>query len=161
MGLGVVARYSTLVEAEVACSALRAAGFHADVLERGLASALWSHQTALGGLRVAVPIADLQDAVECLTEIGRAQPGPYPRRRDDRLGWRLLACAVGLGFLPQAGWVVVGARDRLRKCSALGLWGIVVATVMLCLLLALAAGALAILAAFIDGWLIHPRITSS
>jgi len=76
MGLGVVARYSTLVEAEVACSALRAGGFHAEVLEAGMASAFWMYQTALGGLRVAVPSSELEDAVGYLTSLTRARRRP-------------------------------------------------------------------------------------
>lgn len=159
MGLGVVARFSTLVEAEVACSALRGAGFHAKVLEACTASLYWHYQTALGGLRVAVPASELQDASDYLTTI-LATPRPYlPRRREMGAGWRLLALLAGLALLP-AGWFVIGARDRAAKDSALSPWGVVVVTGVVALLLALAWVAVGLFLAFIDGWLIHPRISS-
>jgi hypothetical protein len=128
MGLGVVARYSTLVEAEVACSALLGAGFHAEVMERGMATVYWTRQTALGGVRVIVPSSELQDAVSYLTVITQTWRGSRPPPRDRGWAWRLLALLAGLALMPEAGWLVISARDRAAKGSALSPWGVVVVT---------------------------------
>ncbi len=147
-----VARFSTLVEAEVACSALRGAGFHAEILERALASIHWTYQTALGGLRVAVPASELQDAAGYLAAISRGWRRPRPHPRDKGVVWRLLALLAGMMLAPDAGWLVIGARDRAAKGSALSLWGVVLVSAALTLVLYLALTVL--------GLLIHPQNSS-
>jgi len=72
--------------------------------------------------------------------------------------WRLLALIAGLAFLPEAGWLVIGARDRAAKGSALSLWDVVVVTVALTLLLVLAGMLVGVFPRSIDGWLRAPGI---
>jgi hypothetical protein len=159
MALEVVARYSTLVEAEVACSALRGAGFHAEVLEATIVSMNWMYQTALGGLRVAVPESELPDATAYLADILRSRRRPHRRPRDRGIIWRLLALALGLGLLPEAGFAIIGARDRAAKGSALSLWAVVVVTITLTVLLALILIAFGMIANDLNR-LFHPEITA-
>jgi hypothetical protein len=77
MGLEVVARLSTIVEAQVVCGALRAAGFRAEVFDVGPGTVYWETMTA--GFRVVVPEDDLKDAVAYLAEVRRgAREDPEP-----------------------------------------------------------------------------------
>ncbi len=142
MGVGVVARYSTLVEAEIACGALRGAGFHADVFEAGVASLYWDRLTAFGGVRVTVPLSELQDAVDYLLALTRTWRRPRPYRRDKGWLWRLFAFVIGLTLGPAAGWLVIGARYRAAKHSALSLWAVLLIALAMTLPLMLASAAL-------------------
>jgi hypothetical protein len=63
MSLGVAARFSTLAEAEVACSAMKAAGLRAVVFDRGVCSMLWTQQIAFGGARLMTLNSQLDDAL--------------------------------------------------------------------------------------------------
>ena len=104
------------------------------------------------------PDAELTDAAAYLTEIHRVRPKPRRRtRREQAAGWRLFALLAGLVVMPEAGWLVLGARDRMSGRSALRPLAILVVALILGLMAALALLIVVNVGGFIDAWLIHPR----
>ena len=159
MGLGVVSRYSTLIEAEVACAALRSAGLQAQVLDRAFGTMVWTDQVAIGGFRVVAPDQELPDAVALLTQAGQDRPRPRrATRREKAVSWRFLALLAGIFVMPEAGFLVLGARDRVGRRSAVGIFGLALVALTLGLLIYLVVLVLTLLGSFFDGWLIHPSI---
>lgn len=114
MGLSVVTRLSTLVEAEVACGALRAAGFRAEIFDHAIGTMYWLHQTAFGGFRIMVPDAELGDAVSFLRQLQRDQPKlRRPSTKDNGL-WTVAALGALLLLHPCLAWMVVATRKARR-----------------------------------------------
>jgi hypothetical protein len=137
MGLRVAAVFASLVEAQVARSALRAVGIDAQVFDDCFGTMMWVEQAALGGFRVAVPLQQVVAAQEYLQSINRA---PFRRRPDPRskgVGWRILALVAGLGLGADFGWLVVALRRRRRppfaELSAIALSLALLAAAGLCL----------------------------
>ena len=72
-----VARFTGLPEAQVACSALRASGFDAVVLDQEPAQNLWREPYGKGGIRVCVP-GDEASAAKALLESLNQDAAPVP-----------------------------------------------------------------------------------
>jgi hypothetical protein len=70
MDLELIAAFPTLMEAQVACSALRAAGIAAEVMDQGFSSIFPTAQ--IGGFRVGAPHGEGVRARRLLREITRA-----------------------------------------------------------------------------------------
>jgi hypothetical protein len=139
MGLRVVARLSTLVEAEVACATLRAAGFHAEVFDLAIGTVYWLYQTAIGGFRIVVPEDELEDAVGCLVEIDRSKPRIRRPVRKGDIVWSYAALGAILTLGSPVGWLIVGLRIR-RRSLAVDLCG----AMLSCALLAVVVAALGV-----------------
>jgi len=157
MGLGVVSRFSTLVEAEVACGALRSAGFHAEVFDHFFGTMRWIEQIALGGYRLVVPGQELTEAVDRLTDAQRQAPqaeGTSPR---GEVGWGLAALLSGLTLGVDLAWLLLGIRGRLKRPSV-SMADMIATALALNFAIVLIFWLLAFAATFIDGWLIHPQI---
>ncbi len=105
MGLSVVARFSSLAEAEVAGSALQAAGFYVHLFDTIFGRLFWTDQVAIGGFRVMVPEEQIADATAYLDEINRSRPRWRPNPRDKGIAWRVLALIGGLSATP-LGWLI-------------------------------------------------------
>ncbi|NEX94837.1 DUF2007 domain-containing protein [Caulobacter sp. 17J65-9] len=76
MGLAIVARFTSLPEAQVAGAALRSAGLDATVLDDPLPGVMPLEPDDAGGIRLCVPEADLAAARALLAaarEIGDAE----------------------------------------------------------------------------------------
>jgi hypothetical protein len=69
MDLELVAAFASLMEAQVACSALRAAGVNAQVMDPGFSSVFPTAQ--IGGYRVAAPYGEASRARRLLKSILR------------------------------------------------------------------------------------------
>jgi hypothetical protein len=69
MDLEFVAAFSTLIEAQVACSALRAAGVPAQLMDQNFSSILPTQP--IGGFRVAAPFGEAVRARRLLKEMTR------------------------------------------------------------------------------------------
>lgn len=65
----VVATFPTLAEAKIVCSALRSAGFEAEVLDAHFGSVLSAD--LVGGFRITVPDEEAEEAEAFLEEVGR------------------------------------------------------------------------------------------
>jgi hypothetical protein len=114
VGLSVVARISTLEEAQVACGALRAAGFRAEVFDHVVGTVYWLYQNAVGGFRIVVPAAELEDAVAYLSRIQSDRRRlRRPRRKGDEL-WSVAALGAFLWLHPALAWAIVAARKARR-----------------------------------------------
>jgi hypothetical protein len=72
MDLEVVATFSSLVEAQVVCSALRSAGIAAQVMDQNFSSIFPTYR--IGGFRVAAPIGDGARARRLLKDIPGGEP---------------------------------------------------------------------------------------
>ena len=72
MARAVVATFPTLSEAQIACSALKAAGFDAAVLDEHVGTVL--AVDLVGGFRLVTPEAELDDAEALLEQIAREAP---------------------------------------------------------------------------------------
>jgi hypothetical protein len=68
------ARFASLAEADVACSALNACGLKAEVFDRNWGSNIWTNQVALGGIRLMVPDTQFEDADFYLREVRPSDP---------------------------------------------------------------------------------------
>ena len=83
MALAEVARFAGLPEAEVACSALRANGLDAVVLDREPAQNLWREPYGKGGIRLCVPQGDEAAAKALLRDLthdaAQSQPWDHPK----------------------------------------------------------------------------------
>jgi MFS family permease len=139
MGLSVVARFSSLVEARVACGALQAAGIDAQLFDQNFGSVMWIDQTAIGGFRVVVPDAVVANAAAYFRDFRPPAPTAEPAAEDGvRVGdYGLSVLALVLAFVlgPVAGWLVVGARRGRFDWRVVGLavvtLGLVVVTLVL------------------------------
>ncbi len=69
MDLEIVATFSSLIEAQVVCSALRSAGIAAQLMDQNFSSILPSAQ--IGGFRVGAPIGDGARARRLLQTLSR------------------------------------------------------------------------------------------
>jgi hypothetical protein len=112
MALGEAARFATLGEAEIACSALNAAGLRAVVFDNALGSMVWTQQFMLGGCRLMAPATQLADARLLLRECRSFEPealkwGHHPERFS---GLPLAFLALLLG--PYIGWTIAALRMR-------------------------------------------------
>jgi hypothetical protein len=128
MALGLAARFPSLTEADIACAALNAAGLYAVVFDRGVCATIWTHQLAVGGVRLMTFDAHIEDARALLKAASTA-----PRGSDDDLpapkqGGGALIAALGailcFGISPYAGWCVVPLRSKatvLRVLVVIGL----------------------------------------
>ena len=72
MATQIVDEFPSLMEAQIACGALRAAGFDAQVFDEGLGAAIPTG--LLGDFRVVVPAADLVAAQSLLAAIKSKGP---------------------------------------------------------------------------------------
>ena len=157
MGLGVVARFSSLTEAQIACGALCSAGFHAEVFDQTFGTMVWTDQVSIGGFRVMAPEAEIADAAAYLRQ---AQSEAPPREPSDRPGdgaWgaaaALSAFTVGVDF----SWFLLGLRDRLRRGGPLSIAEILLRTVAIVVMLIFAGAIVALLIDFVGRTLIHPQ----
>ena len=69
MALAEIARFADMNEAQVAGSALRAAGFHPILPDEHLASVVWTDQLVIGGIRLSVPDPEAADARSFIAEV--------------------------------------------------------------------------------------------
>jgi hypothetical protein len=114
MGLSIVASFVDPTEAKVAAGALCSAGFNAVVLDQNFSSVDWMASQALGGIRVGVPDAELDEAAGFLREMIEDRPEPAPDPYPGGL-WRTAAIVFGavlplvalLMIRPEKTWQVV------------------------------------------------------
>ncbi|MBC6983607.1 hypothetical protein [Caulobacter sp. 17J80-11] len=116
MTLAVVARFSDLNEAHVACAALRSAGLQAVVLDGAIASVEPLSQRAFGGSRLCVPLTDLPVAREILREAqaaaaAEALPSDI-EIRPHHPAWTLASLFTAVLASSPAGWAVDAVRRR-------------------------------------------------
>ena len=158
MGLGVIARFSTLSEAQVACGALCSAGFHAELFDQSFGTMVWTDQVAIGGFRVVAPEGELADAVAYLKQAESEAPErePSASRGDGPWGAAavLSAFTIGVDF----SWLLLGVRHRLRRRGALSILELLFTAAAMVVMLVFAAAIIALFIAFIDGWLVHPPV---
>lgn len=69
MTQALVARFGTVGEAEMARSALTAAGIEADVADEQVVAIDWLYSNAVGGVKLFVPEVDLERAAEVLQSV--------------------------------------------------------------------------------------------
>ena len=69
MDVEIVATFSSLIEAQVVCSALRAAGISAELLDQNFSSIIPT--APLGGFRVGVPYGEAARARRLLKDLER------------------------------------------------------------------------------------------
>ncbi len=151
MGLRVAAKFSSLVEARVACGALQAAGFDAQLFDQNFGSVMWVDQVAIGGFRVMVPEEEVADAAAFLLDIRQSAPPAETEVRVADHAFRALPLVLLAVLSPLAGWIVVGARQR-----RFAPWQVVgfamVAASLACVALFGVAG---LAGRILDGW-VHP-----
>lgn len=70
--LKVVAALPSLMEAQIACGALQAAGFDAQVFDQAFGGVISTD--LIGGFRIVVPIAEAREAEAFLREVGASPP---------------------------------------------------------------------------------------
>ena len=134
-----VARLSTLVEAEVACATLRAGGFRAEVFDLSIGTVYWPYQTAIGGFRIVVPEGELDNAVAYLVEVRRNMPRiRRPVRKGDTL-WAFAALGATLTMGSAVAWMIVALRRRRRSLMV-----DLVGAMLSCALLAIVVAALSV-----------------
>jgi hypothetical protein len=112
VGLAEAARFASLPEAEVACSALNSCGLAAVLFDRFYAGNVWTQQFALSGLRVMVPVEELADARLILRELRPVDRAALQWRQSP--GWISAMPVVALAMLFQAdgGWAFSLLRQR-------------------------------------------------
>ena len=74
MGLNVVAALPGLIEAQIACGALRAAGFEAQLFDENFGGTLPTD--LIGGFRIVVPDRQQAAARQLLAEFRKSGPAP-------------------------------------------------------------------------------------
>jgi hypothetical protein len=110
MTLAVLARCSTLSQAQVMRSALQSAGLQVSVLDEMRGSNVWTEQVFLGGFRVVVPVQELDDALLILREV--VEPSPPVVR--EKLRWSFWPLLIGSFFFEGLLWGWVSARTVPR-----------------------------------------------
>ena len=127
MGLVCVVRFSVLIEAQIARSALESAGILAFVADEYYGYADWPLQTALQGFRLQVPVEAFDDAVGVLLEAGRTgaadmadTPSDIPSR-PRTAEWILLGFVPGL-LVPEIGFAVEATRLKPTLARKTFLW---------------------------------------
>ncbi len=75
MDIEVVARFSSLVEAQIACSALRSAGVAAQVMDQAFSSILPA--APIGGFRLGAPIGEAARARRLLESASKDAGAHY------------------------------------------------------------------------------------
>ncbi|HTR02103.1 MAG TPA: hypothetical protein VMN82_02820 [Thermoanaerobaculia bacterium] len=84
--------YRDLSEAEVASATLEAAGIFNFLTDAWTIGVDWAYSTALGGIRLGVRAADLEEAREILASVAEAEwPADLPPPSEDE---RCLACGA-------------------------------------------------------------------
>ena len=107
-----VARFASLIEAQIAAGALRSAGFQAEVYDADLGSVNFFMHQAIGGFRLMMPQAEQQEARALLSAIEAEAP---PRQAASTggplraLGALLLAFWLG----PAGGFLTAKTSRRL------------------------------------------------
>lgn len=92
MGLVLLGRFSSLPEAHVVCSCLRAEGLNPVLLEGQFAWNMWTMRQYLGGIAVWAPEPEVEHAVAVLQPRRPVEPfGARPRVRDDLVPFTLYA----------------------------------------------------------------------
>ena len=159
MALAVAATFASLSEAQIAAGALRASGFEALVFDDNFGTMMWMDQVAIGGFRVIVPEAEQAESAAFLRAVATTAPRRRPSPREKGVLWRVVALLTGLA-LPAVGWLVVGVRRRATFSNPAGVG--LIAMVSVALIIAVASGfwLIGVIGAFMDSWLIHPRISS-
>jgi hypothetical protein len=91
MGLVVVTRLPTLVEAQIATGALRSAGINAQVFDANFGGVEAPVIEALGGFRIMAPEDEVASAREILkilqTGPGLGEPDEYPEKNEPVSPW--------------------------------------------------------------------------
>ena len=159
MALAVAATFSSLSEAQIAAGALRASGFDAQVFDDNFGTMMWMDQVAIGGFRVIVPEAEQADSAAFLRDVAKAAPRRRQSPREKGVVWRAIALLAGLALMPEVGWLVVGVRRRSSFSRPVGVALIIVVSGVLILAVMVGFRLLELIGLFIDGWLIHPRIS--
>lgn len=154
MALSVAANFASLSEAHVAAGALRAAGFDAQVFDDHFGTMVWMDQLAIGGFRIVVPVEERADARAFLREVVQQAPRRRPSPREKGYGWRAMALAFGLVFGASGGWAIVGMKRRASYPGRTGVADMLVVSIALILVVAVAAWILGLLSAL----LFHPGI---
>jgi hypothetical protein len=123
MGLAVVTRIPSLVEAQIAAGALRSAGIDAQVFDGAFGQIEAPVIEALGGFRIMAPEEEAATAREILKEL-RASPGlgepdengPWAQSLPTSGGWRV----KGLRLMLLAGAALAAAFWLLRVLTGPG-----------------------------------------
>jgi RsiW-degrading membrane proteinase PrsW (M82 family) len=113
MGISIVASFVDPSEAQVACGALRSAGFHAMVLDQTFATMDWIAMQALGGIRVGVPESEIEEASDFLRAIVKDRPERTVRIQSG-VSWRVLAI-LAAALAPILIWIIVRPQFSLRN----------------------------------------------
>ena len=118
MPLREAARFATLQEAEIACSALNAYGLSAVVFDRTYGANNWVGQFVLGGLRVVVPTSQVEDARAIL---GVLRPADRSALRWGHAQGRFsgIPLAVLALLLTDGGWALGLMRTRITVARLL------------------------------------------
>ena len=156
MGLSVIARFSTLTEAQVACGALRSAGFHAEVFDQSFGTMVWTDQVAIGGFRVVAPEGELADAVAYLKQAENEAPEPESSASRGDGPWGAAAAASALTVGVDFSWLLLGVRNRLKRGGALSILELLFTAAAMVVMLVFAGAIIALVIAFTGGWLVHP-----
>jgi hypothetical protein len=160
----IVGRFATVIEAQIAASALRSGGLHPEVLDSGYGSMLWTQQLTVPGFRVMVPASEAADAIayfQTLPAVPADLEDEMPRSTATAHLWRPLAFAL-LFVSPYFGWLGVGLRPDRPKRPGAGqemMMGMVLTTaIVIGLFIALIGGGLFIFTALTRLFprLLHP-----
>ena len=119
MGLIVVATFMSLPEALVAASALESGDLHPFVMDQGWGAMIWTQQFALQGFRLAVPAAEVDDAIAYFRSVPRRRvhSRPRPRNIGGWIGanwWRPTAVVLGFGYSFSLGWLIISLSRQRR-----------------------------------------------
>lgn len=109
MALAEVARFWDLTEAQIARSALEAAGIDIVIFDDNWASVVWTEQAALRGIRLMAQDTDVAEAKALLQAIRPAPPPAEAAEHRDGLG-RAGGAAWTLALAAVFGWPLAGLR---------------------------------------------------
>lgn len=109
-------------------SALQSAGFHTEVLDRHWGSNVWTDQVYIGGFRVVLPEAELDEAIEVV----RGVLTPQPRPRPEPLRWSFWPLLFVCFFADYAawGWPAWRRRPSLFRTAGMVLMLVPVAIIL-------------------------------
>lgn len=111
-GLATVARYTEVWEAHILRARLEAEGVIAIVADQHLIGANWFYSNALGGVRVQVPVSQLDTARQVLSALER---GDYALAEEPAETPPALAC-------PRCGGADIEPHTAARKLAFISLW---------------------------------------